>query len=116
MSKHDLHGQKNLTLAVGAPGDRTITVGVVTTHVRLKNFDPKQSILYSLILAPAFPTDWNRLEPNEQLDVRMLANPQVHLRKPFWYREATAGVEVSPGEPDVLDVPSLIEVMPVDWS
>jgi hypothetical protein len=116
MSQHELHGQKNMALAVGAPGDRTITVAVTTTHVRIRSHDPTQSIVYSLILAPVFPADWNRINPGETVDTRMGANPAVHIRKPFWPRHVNAGAQTAPDVPDVLDIPSLIEVMPMDWS
>ena len=116
MANIDLHGQKNLTLAVGAPGDKTITVPVAAVNARIKNYDSIQSVLYSLVLAPVFPTDWLRLAPGETIDLTMAANPAIHFRKPFWVRAVNAGVETTPGQPDVLDIPVMIDIQPIDWS
>jgi hypothetical protein len=116
MPKFELHGQKDLTLAMGAPGDVSIVVAVASTHAQIRNVDKYQSFVYSIVVAPAFPADWMRCEPGEEINIKMGAGARVNLRKPFYPRNPYTEHLNGSGLPDVLDVPIEIEVSQVDWS
>jgi hypothetical protein len=117
MPKFELHGQKDLSLAIGALGDVSIVVAVASTHAQIRNIDKYQAFLYSIVVAPAFPGDWMRGEPGEELNIKMGAGARVNLRKPFYPRNPyTEHDDPVTGKPDVLDVPIEIEVSQVDWS
>jgi hypothetical protein len=117
MPKFDLHGQKDLTLAIGAPGDVSVVVLVATTHAQIRNIDKYQAFIYSIVAAPAFPADWMRAEPGEEINIKMGAGARVNLRKPFYPRNPnTDHDDPVTGKPDVLDVPIEIEVSAVGWS
>lgn len=121
--KYELKGQADVTCAIGALGDKTIVIPATagSTHARIKNWSSNQAVLYSVVAAPgAWPADWHRLEPNEQIDV-MLVDPVVNIRKWIWNRAGLSEYEVATAVPgvnkaDVQDVGTEIEVSFVKWS
>lgn len=104
MSVHIIPGQDDITLAVGAGGDKTVTVAVTGTHVKVLNEDPQQGVLYSLDPAPAFPADWDKIDPGEELMVPTGGSTSLFLRKKTFIRGIYATndvpIRVQVGETD----------------
>ena len=115
--KYSIPGQDDVSLAVGAVGDKTVTVVTTTTHVRLTNFDSNQVIMYSEINGvgqPAYPADWRRLDPDEKdVMVRMSGGGvNLYLRKKTWFRPPLTNRKRA----DMLDTPVTVEVEGINVS
>lgn len=111
--KYEVPGQDDMTLALGAPGDNTITVPVATTHVWLTNQDAKQPVKYATAAAPAYPTDWASLSPGERIIVKM-ATGNLYLRKLVWFRATFIGQPRDPATNTPPDVRATVEVAPTN--
>jgi len=94
MSVHIIPGQPDITLAVGAGGDKTVTVPVTGTHVKILNEDPQQGVLYSLAAVPVFPGDWGKVDPTEELMVPTGGSTDLFLRKKTFIRGVNATHDV----------------------
>lgn len=81
-------GQDDLSLAIGAGGDKTVTVTllVTSTHVRIKNEDQTQHVLYTFDATPTFPADWKRVDPREEVMVPTGGSTALYLRKKTYVR------------------------------
>lgn len=81
-------GQDDLTLGIGVAGDKTITVVLAAsdTHARIKNEDPQQHVLYTFDATPAFPADWKRVDPREEVVVPTGGSTALYLRKKKFIR------------------------------
>jgi hypothetical protein len=98
MSVYNVPGQDDLSLAIGAGGDKTVTVDVTgATHVRIWNEDPQQHVLYTFDGTPTFPDDWSRLDPRENVVVPTGGSTALYLRKKTFIRGefATNDVPIS---------------------
>lgn len=116
--KYELKGQKDITLGIGVPGDKTIVVGaaVGSTHAQVKNLSPNQAILYSVVAAPAWPGDWHRCEPEELINILLTAGAVVNIRKWIWNRAGMSEYQTITGAVDVQDVGVEVEVSFVKWA
>jgi hypothetical protein len=94
MSVHIIPGQDDLSLALGAGGDKTVTVPVTGTHVKILNEDPQQGVLYTLNPAPTFPADWDKIDPEEELMVPTGGSTDLYLRKKTFIRGFNATHDV----------------------
>lgn len=90
MAKYQVPGQDNMQLAVGAVGDKTITIPIATTHVRVTNLGDIQPVKYSVVAAPAYPADWADLSPRQQVIVKMIGG-NLYLRKRVFFRYSSIG-------------------------
>ncbi len=83
--KYEVNGRDDFeNNALGAP-DLQIT-GIDSNHVKVTNFDSRQSVVYSIGAAASFPASWNSLGPGETQTVKMGAATQVNFRKKVFYR------------------------------
>jgi hypothetical protein len=112
--KHEVKGQDDVSIAVGAGGDETIIVVTTTSHVRLSNFSTQQVVMYSEINPPTYPGGWRRLDPNEK-DVMVRMNGggvNLYLRKKSWFRPPLT----HRSRADMLDTPVTVEVEGINVS
>ena len=87
MSVHIIPGQDDLTLAIGAGGDKTVTVPVTGgTHAKIMNEDQTQHVLYTFDPTPSFPADWDRIDPGEEVMVPTGGSTNLYLRKKTYVR------------------------------
>ena len=104
MSVHIIPGQDDVSLEVGAGGDKTVTVTVSGTHVKVLNEDPQQGVMYTLVAVPTFPGDWEKLDPGEEVMDPTGGSTTLHLRKKSFIRGVYATndvpVRVQVGETD----------------
>jgi hypothetical protein len=113
----EVRGQADISLVVGAPGDKTLVVPVAASHVSLTNNDPIQSVLYSIVAAPAFPGDWMSLGPGVHLVVDMAGGAALNLRKLRWIRYVSESLRVAtpgatfPGD----DVTAFVDVSEITY-
>lgn len=108
--KYDVLGQDDVSILVGAGGDKTLTVITASTHVKLTNSSDNQVIMYSEINGigkPVYPTDWRRLDPKQTVMVRMNGGGvNLYLRKKSWFRPPLADRRRA----DMIDTPVTAEV------
>lgn len=112
--KVEVQGQDNVALAYGVAGDRTYryTLPVADTHVRVTNHDPVQGVMYSTTTSPAFPANWNMLDPGVQVIIPKGTSTYLYLRKK-WYRRYVSEVEkITPPDGDVT---ATVEVETINW-
>jgi len=101
MSVYIVPGQDDLSLGIGVVGDKTVTVPVTgSTHAKILNEDRTQHVLYTFDPTPAFPADWNRVNPGDELMVPTGGSTNLYLRKKIFIR----------GKFAVNDVPINIQV------
>ena len=114
--KYEVPGQDDVTLALAAAGDKTLTIVTTTTHAQLTNHDVNQIVMYSEINGggkPAYPVDWRRLNPEQKLLVRMNGGgTNLYLRKQSWFRPPLTNRYRA----DMLDTPVTVEVEGIDMS
>lgn len=94
MSVEIVPGQDDISLAVGAGGDKTVTVTLAGTHVKVLNEDSQQGVMYSLDPAPTFPDDWEKLDPEEEVVVPTGGSTTLQLRKKTFIRGFNATNDV----------------------
>jgi hypothetical protein len=115
--QYQVKGQYDVSLAVGAIGDKTTTVAVAAgTHVKLINNDTFQRIIYSIKLAPVFPADWEPLESRQELLVFLAGGAQIHLRKKEHFRYSSIGQTADRTNNIPPEVPATVTVTPVNIS
>lgn len=117
--RYELPGQENVDLAFGGVGDKTLRVTpIASTHVRLKNYDPLQPVMYTLTDPPAVGTVWQSLGPKAEVLVFLNGATKVYLRKKRWIRGFPLGAFKADGSSIdyPADVTAAIEVEEVDMS
>ncbi len=126
--KYEVPGQDDVTLDVGHLEDKTLSIVVTTTHVRLKNMDVNQSVMYTEInpvlnppgpppVLPSYPDDWKRLDPGQELTLKVPLAPNdpptyLYLRKKTWFRPPLTNRTRT----DMLDTPVTVRVEGIDLS
>jgi hypothetical protein len=124
--KYEVVGQDDVTVPITDLADKTLAVVVDTTHVRLKNMAANQVVLYTEVnppfplpvppYAPTFPGDWKRLNPEQEIMLRVpvAAGPvtYVYLRKKSWFRPPLTHRKRA----DMLDTPVTVRVEGIDLS
>lgn len=113
----EVRGQADISMAIGAPGDMTLIVPVVASHVSLTNNDPSQSVMYAIVPAPVFPGGWMSLGPGAHLVVDMAGGVVLNLRKLRWIRYVSESLRVAtpgaafPGD----DVTAFVDVSEITY-
>lgn len=113
----EIRGQEDISLVVGAAGDRTTTVAVASSHVSLNNNDPSQPVMYAIAAVPAFPADWMILAPGAHIIIDMAGGVALYLRKKRWIRYVSESLRVAvpgaafPGD----DVTAYVEVSEITY-
>lgn len=94
---YNVPGQDDLSVGIGGLGDRTVSVTVGGTHVKIKNEDNTQHVLYTFDGSPAFPGDWKRVDPGQEVVVPTGGSTTLYLRKKKYFRGeyATNDVPIS---------------------
>jgi len=113
MAVYVIPGQSDISLVVGGVGDKTTTVVLKagTTHVRLKNLDSVQGVMYAFEYPPpvppnpqrpVFPADWSKLDPKREVEFPAATFTSIHFRKLKFIRgmsaESDVPIEVQLGE------------------
>lgn len=111
--KYEVPGQDDMTVALGAPGDNTITIPVTTTHVWLTNQDTRQPVKYSTVATPAYPADWGSMSPGEKIIVKMTTT-NLYLRKIVFFRATFLGQPRDAATNTPPDIRATVEVAPTD--
>jgi hypothetical protein len=93
--KHTVRGQDDTTIGVGTAGDRTIQIPISTTNVWLTNLSMNQVIMYADGASPTFPTDWNRLDPEQRL-IFETPSGVLSMRKKVFYMATNIGQKRTP--------------------
>lgn len=101
---YEIRGQEDMSLAVGAGGDETMTIPITGNHLMIRN-DATQPVIYSTTVTPTFPADWARLDPLEKTEFATAA-ANLYVRKKVFYR----GIGFGQVGSDLNDVTVNIEV------
>jgi hypothetical protein len=110
--RYEVNGQEDVSLVVGAPGNKTLTIAVAGSHVNLQNHEPRQPVMFSIVAAPVFPNDWQMLAPEASIVIDMAGGAALYLRKKRWLRYVDPSARIAPAGSDFVggDVTASVDV------